>query len=1186
VYDKFPATRIEPSGLSDSGDDDDMQQHGNGGGGGSFFPNNGGNGDDAKDLIDFADMGRSHTVNDADLVGDMAPVTGVSMSNFSSSSALYYDADTTAAYDDAAPGDQIGLYSDDPVLDDGDHPEDDEKRSFPEELHVVGIGASAGGLDAIKCFFSSFNANQEELSRLAFVVIQHISISYKSMMLEILSSQLHDIKLYEVHHGLRLEPRSIYFIPSKFSMTIQDRIFHLHPRKDDSPGFLPIDKFFTSLADSFGSNAIGVVLSGTGKDGTEGIKAIHRAKGVVLVQNVESAEFDGMPKSAIETNVVDGVMYPEDMLCFIFDLVGNRMTQSGEESDVSIYQLLRLVESDVDIDFSYYKYPTLQRRISRRMKENGCNSLKEYRDILVVNKMERMKLVDSVLIDVTSFFRGDFAFFEHHLIPQIVEMVRPSDVIRIWVSACSTGEEAYTLAMLFLEYREISNKPFSVKVFATDVKSGCLRIAQKGEYPYSIEKHVSAKRLLRFFTKMKTCYRVKSELRNTIVFVKHNIITNNPFINLHLISCRNCLIYMKVEAQKIALQSFHFGLMEGGFLTLGSSESVHKSITGFAVFNRKANVFRKTHRQKMNDFSALPFARTKPAKPSDMLSLLSKEMILYHYPNPFLIVDGDWTLLYANELAKRFISLSLGTIITNVCDMVVPSLKIPLKSAVLRAKTRGENVSVTSITIEEELCDLDTVVLNLDDMLVYAVVIKPRDMDKANKSAMPADQSSILFLQEELQKTKQELQHTMEQLETSNEELQSSNEELQSSNEELQSTNEELRCINREFQDKIRLLNEINNDMNHLIWSINIGIMFLGSDLKIRKFTPAIAPIVAVRESDIGRSITDLVFRGGNDVISLIEKVLASGIKRETTIVINDRMWSVRILPYVTNSEVTGVIITSYERFVVDDSEQNGNADSVDKKLEEDERLKNLLKPMWNPQSLTYVETQNLENASFWSGDEWVSKKMVKIKETTARLESILYSRDDVDLETLAISLESLLIISSSEFGYIAEHRIDKDTKKPYVLMRVASDIGWDFSSRNNFTSSLRSGIEFKPKKNLLSAVVDAQTVIIANELGGDTRTGGLPPGHPPIKSYLALPLYLDDIVIGSIGLANRPHGYNDSVVKVLEPIAKLIGKCLIRFFMFSEEQLRKTVSKAQEMRQKSAAEIRYRSMLEAKNPQ
>lgn len=1070
-----------------------------------------------------------------------------------------------------------------------------------EDLHVVGIGASAGGLDAIKAFFSSFNVRQEELSRLTFVVIQHISISYKSMMLEILSSQLHDIKLFEVTHLMKIEPRSIYFIPSKYSMTIRDRVFHLHPREDDSPGFLPIDKFFTSLAESFHKNAIGVVLSGTGKDGTEGIKAIHREKGVVLVQNVESAEFDGMPKSAADTGVVDAIMYPEDMLCFIFDLVGNRMTQSGDDNDVSVYQLLRLVEGDADIDFSHYKYPTLQRRVSRRMKENGCVSLKEYRDILLVNKMERMKLIDSVLIDVTSFFRGDFNFFENHLIPQIVELIRPSETIRVWVPACSTGEEAYSIAMLLLEYREISNKPFDIKIFATDVKSSCLRVAQKGEYPHPIEKLVSPKRLIRFFTKTKTHYRVKSEVRNVIVFVKHNIISNNPFINLHLISCRNCLIYMKVEAQKLALQSFHFGLADGGFLMLGSSESVHKSISGFIIFNRKSNVFRKSQRQKLSDFNALPLSRSKPSKPSDILSLLSKEMILYHYPYALLIVDGDWSLIYANEIAKRFISLSFGTIISNVADMVIPSLKVPLKSSILRAKTRGENVSITSINLEEEVCDLDTLCLNLDDMIVFAVIIKPRELEKNIKGIVPSEHSSIIFLQEELQKTKQELQHTMEQLETSNEELQSSNEELQSSNEELQSTNEELRCINREFQDKIRLLNEINNDMNHLIWSINIGIMFLGSDLKIRKFTPAITPIVSVKECDIGRSISDLVFKGSANVIPMIKKVLTSGIRKETSITLNKRLWSVRILPYITNSDVTGVIVTSYERFVVDSDQKNNNLGSEDGSFggdfssttsvpenmfnsqgKDNEFIFDLLRPRWNPESLSHIERQKLADKSFWEEENgWLVRKKSKIKEFTSQLQAIVYTRQVVDLRTLAYILNNLLSIISGEFGYIAEHRFDSTSKEFYLVTKVMNDISWDQESRLNFVNSLWKGVEFRDTSSIIMSVFETEDVVIINDPVSDQRPSGLLPKHPQLKNFMAFPLMLDDMMIGSIGLANRPNGFNEGVAKVLAPIVKLISKCLMRYFICSEERLQKEINHQYELNQKTLSEMRYRSILE-----
>ncbi|MGM0501201.1 MAG: chemotaxis protein CheB [Bacillota bacterium] len=826
-----------------------------------------------------------------------------------------------------------------------------EKKDF----YIVAIGASAGGLEALNSFFDNLPAN----INLAFVVIQHLSPDHESHMVDILAKHtLMDV--HEVHDGMILKPNSIYLIPPKKEMTIFHRKLLLKDReKTDSYLNLPIDKFFRSLADDQGDQAIGIVLSGTGSDGTRGIRAIKEENGMVMVQDPEDAKFDGMPHNAISTGVVDYILPVVKMGQKLIDYVRHPYISKDEhlvevensETDI-LTKILAALNDEVGVDFTYYKESTIIRRIERRMVINQIEKLEDYFSFLQEDVAELRTLYKELLIGVTEFFRDEeaFAILEEEVIPEIVAGKNSGDEIRVWVNGCSTGEEAYSLAILFQEYLEKKSLNLEIKIFATDISKTAIRQASIGEYPVSIAADISLKRLEKYFIKQGDRYKINKKVRKKVIFSVHNIIKDPPFHKLDLVTCRNLLIYLKPKAQYKVFSIFHFALRNDGFLFLGSSESIGDMQSYFATYNSKWRLYRCRNKDGANiskdaisdlnlktDFDSAKFKSDlnlgynhhQKRIQNNLGEKINQKLISKYVPTS-AIIDEDDQLIYVVGDINRFLQLPVNKVSLNILEMSPESLSLILSVAINRVRRENEEVIYKSFELEERdqigLIDVKVSPVMTDqnerDLIVisFIEVGQTKQTDQIEEVKAGSNNDRIDELEKELDYTKENLQSTIEELEASNQELQATNEELLAANEELQSTNEELESVNEELitvnsehQEKIEELTRLNNDINNLLKSTNIGTIFLDEDLRIRKFTPVVKDNFNLKDRDVGRPLHDIShsikYEG---LFTDCEEVLETLIPKQTRVEARNGDWYLlKILPYRTEQdEIKGVVVT------------------------------------------------------------------------------------------------------------------------------------------------------------------------------------------------------------------------------------------------------------------------------------
>lgn len=815
--------------------------------------------------------------------------------------------------------------------------------------HIVGIGASAGGLEALEQFF---NAMPPE-SGMAFVVVQHLSPDFKSLMDELLSHRTNMV-IHRVEDGMQVEANAIYLIPPKKEMIISGGRLLLTDKDPTQALTLPIDHFFRSLAQDAGRDAIAIVLSGTGSDGSRGVRDVHEAGGLVVVQSLESAKFDGMPKSAVDTGVADLVLRPGEipasLLRYIQHPIASAMLEEREQLSVDedgMARLFRLLRDEYGIDFSHYKPSTVGRRIERRLLMQQISELDEYVDRLAAEPDELNSLYKDLLIGVTKFFRDAEAFerLERDVLPDLLMGTPPNGEFRVWVSGCGTGEEAYSLAILVRETLERLKRPLDVKIFATDVHRSSIDFASAGVYSEETLSELDPIRLERYFTRNGDGFQVAQELRQMIVFAHHNIIRDAPFTKMDFISCRNLLIYLQPAAQKKALSLFHFGLKTGGVLFLGPSESPSELAEEFETIDLHWKIYRKRRDIRLPADLRVPLSTgsahlhasalaAPPTSPRATDSLLhgTYDALLDEYMPPALLINERRELLHAFGGAERFLSLKGGRASTNIVDLVDSDLRIALSGALNRAEKeqceshlRGIRVNGCGpvmlgvkpihnrhaatthmlITLEEEATGAAN-----DSADDDAVDI---DIDQASRDRVASLESELRYTQENLQATVEELETSNEELQAANEELVASNEELQSTNEELHSVNEELYTVNAEYQRKINELTQLTNDMDNLLRSTEIGTVFLDRNLCIRKFTPQISRIFNLLPQDVGRRID--AFTHNIDEPRLLDEIqevlrTATPFERE----VNDRQgnWHfLRILPYrASTAEVEGAVLT------------------------------------------------------------------------------------------------------------------------------------------------------------------------------------------------------------------------------------------------------------------------------------
>jgi two-component system CheB/CheR fusion protein len=826
-----------------------------------------------------------------------------------------------------------------------------EEPSFP----VVGIGASAGGLAAIEEFLAALPSG--ESAGMAFVLVQHLDPDHKSLLLDL-------VKRYTLMNvawaedGTEVRPGCAYIMPPNRGMVLAaGRLVLTEPEKPRGLR-LPIDVFFRSLAADQGELAVGVVLSGTGSDGALGVRAIKGAGGLVIVQTPESAAYDGMPKSAIATGSIDYVLSPADMPEQLLGYVG-RAFGHGPQSDRAaatgeadlLPRILLLLRDRSGHDFTHYKLSTVGRRIKRRMDVTRVNDMAEYLALMESDPLEAETLFRDLLIGVTNFFRDTSAFeaLAADIVPELIGTPSTGDPVRVWVPGCSTGEEAYSIAMLLLEQAASVKRNATIQVFATDIDSDAIDKARAGVYPTSISADVSPERLARFFVQDGDTYRVLKSVRDCLVFAKQDVTKDPPFSRVDLISCRNLLIYMDATLQQKVVTLFHYALNRDGYLFLGSSETVGPAADLFAAVDKKWKLFkrRSVNTPRQSSTTAMPPAgaldtppRTRRVVPLRVRvrDLAEKALLDKHAP-ACVVINAEGDVLYIHGHTGRYLEPAAGEPSESLFKMAREGLRLELVAGVrkvlahtepvrfehLRVKTDGE-VSLVNLVIEP-MPGPDAVKGVL--LVLFEDVPSSGDVADAITVESEADREQrIADLDRELTSKDEYLREIVEELEASNEELKSANEELQSSSEEMQSTNEELETsreelqsineelvtVNSELGEKVLEVSRANNDMSNMISGTGIGTMFVDEQLLIRRFTPAVTAIMNLIPSDVGRPLGDITPRlqGDIDLVGAAAGVLNTLAPVEAQVEDDaGRVYRMRVQPYRTlDNVIEGAVLT------------------------------------------------------------------------------------------------------------------------------------------------------------------------------------------------------------------------------------------------------------------------------------
>jgi two-component system, chemotaxis family, CheB/CheR fusion protein len=822
------------------------------------------------------------------------------------------------------------------------------------DYYIVGVGASAGGLDSLERLFSHVPAD----TGMAFVVLQHLSPDFKSLMDELLSRRT-AMSIRQAEHDMLVEPNSIYLLPPMKEMIIRQRRLLLNDRDPRSGLTLPIDLFFRSLAHDAGERAVAIILSGSGSDGSRGVQEISKAGGVVFCESPDTAQFNGMPLSAMRTGKVNHVLAPEEIAVAVTGLErlsdAPAPTATRPEDDRGVDAIMRLLREEYGIDFSHYKASTVTRRIERRLALNQSIDIERYVEQLRSDARELSSLYEDLLIGVTRFFRDDEAFdsLEHRIIPELVERTSPGDQIRVWVPGCATGQEAYSIAMLLNERLQARKRPISVKILATDVHKASLDVASTGLYSEDQMAGINQERLERFFVQKPDGYQIAQALRECIIFAPHNLIRDAPFTKMDLIACRNLLIYFQPHAQKTVLTLFHFSLKPGGYLFLGSSESPGGLIDEFDTIDEHAKIYRKRRDIGLPRDLKLPLPRrssaprTPPAPAPRHTGVNTQLLAVYdrlldRFMPPGFLVDEQGQLVDAFGGVESLLKIKARRPSQSLLDLVDDDLRTMISGALHRLRRDGESIRYPPVTlpgdgrrfslVAEPLRDahgtITHVLISLADadthqapVLVppFADVPPPHVGVDADAHQVPEfgglSRDQIRALEEELSYTKEHLQSAIQEHETANEELQATNEELIAANEELQSTNEELHSVNEEmytvnaeYQKKNIELQELNDDIEHLLNGTEVATLFLDRQLCIRKFTPRIAELFRVIPDDIGRPLRSFTHDLTHPtLIADIERVLQDGVTVEAqTWDKRQRCHFLRILPYRARPKENG----------------------------------------------------------------------------------------------------------------------------------------------------------------------------------------------------------------------------------------------------------------------------------------
>jgi two-component system, chemotaxis family, CheB/CheR fusion protein len=832
------------------------------------------------------------------------------------------------------------------------------RAGFP----IIAIGASAGGLEACRKLLDALPA----VNGMAFIIVQHLDPSHDSMMVDLLAGHT-SMPVLLATDGMKIERECVYVIPPGVYLAVDGKGgVRLTEPQARHGARLPFDFLLNSLAREHGARSVCVVLSGTGADGSLGLKAVKESGGLVIAQDIAEADYDGMPRSAIATGAVDMVLRTAKIAEALIarergtDFVPKRSKSSAQKSVADLLpDIIALLHAKTVHDFALYKHGTLERRVEGRMALAGVKAARKYLDLLLRDADERDQLSKDLLINVTGFFR-DAAVFDLLAKSAIHDLVRdhpPDRPLRVWVAGCSSGEESYSLAMLFREQIDASKRDVKLQIFATDVDPDAVASAREGLYPDSIEADVSTKRLAKFFAKEDRFYRISAELRSSVVFSVHDVLADPPFARLDFVSCRNLLIYLLPEAQAKVISIIHFALREGGLLLVGEAETVGVADGRFAVISKPERIYRRVGGARPGDFGLSSSAgdgfrlraRPGPAAPSRQIELAEfcRRMVLEAYGPAAVLINRKLECLYFHGPIDRYLKVVSGRPVNDVIAMARDGVRTKLRSAVQRALHENVRVVMPDGPTNGGLgpSSFSIVVIpaprDREDLLLVCFVEEPEPQVGRSGSMAPADVPRVVELERELEATKTELQSALRNLDISseeqmaineealsvNEEYQSTNEELLASKEELQSLNEELNALNTQLQETLERQRTTADDLQNVLYSTNVATIFLDTRFKIRFFTPATRALFNVIPSDVGRPLTDLKSLAADDaLLDDAQTVFSSQTPFEREIQGQSGHWFVRrIMPYRASDEKAEGVVITYE----DVTERRGTAEAL-----------------------------------------------------------------------------------------------------------------------------------------------------------------------------------------------------------------------------------------------------------------
>ncbi|MBN2654007.1 MAG: PAS domain-containing protein [Nitrospirae bacterium] len=817
-------------------------------------------------------------------------------------------------------------------------------------FHIVGIGASAGGLEALDQFFKVMPSD----SGMAFVLIPQLAPEHKSMMVELLQRHT-EMNVMESKDGMPVKPNCVYIIPPDSDMTILRGTLQLLKPVERRGLRHPIDFFLRSLAEDRGEKAVCIVLSGTGTEGTLGLRAIKEKGGLVIVQDPKTTRFDGMPASAVATGLADYVLPPNKMpaqlLNYAKQTLARTSTQAVETKvNAPLQKIISLILSYTGHDFSEYKQNTILRRIEKRLAVLQIGDIEDYVSYLRNNPQEINQIFSELLIRVTSFFRDQKAFecIKNKILPHMFNNRTPDQPIRIWIPGCSTGEEAYSLAIIVQEYINTLREKYKVQIFAADIDKQAIDMARTGLYPDSISVDISPERLSRFFIKKSSAYKIRDEIRQMIVFAVQDIVKDPPFTKLDMISFRNVLIYFNTKLQKKVIPMLHYSLKPGGILFLGPSETTGDNADIFSTVDRKWKIFKakdtsalrttlfNVRRAAVQEQSPKLEQLKAPVKTQEASMVnLAEKIIMDQYAPTFVIINNKGECLYFHGKTNRYLQPPSGRANLNIIEMARAELRSELRTALRKTITHGKKVTVEGLKIKgaSSLLTFNIEIHQPESLQgLLMVVFKELKLQKGQKALktqppsikmkhyieeleqeLRSSKEQLHTANEELETTIQELRSTEEEFQSSTEELQSTIEELETSKEELQSVNEELTTVNSELQLTMDDAFTANNDLNNLISSTQIATVFLDKQLRIKRFTPATVNVLNLVETDVGRHIGDLALKlDYADLENEITRVLKMFTLNERVVKHRDGLWYLtRIVPYqTTGGTIDGAIIT------------------------------------------------------------------------------------------------------------------------------------------------------------------------------------------------------------------------------------------------------------------------------------